>query len=204
MGLFDHSNSNREIEINDILMGLFFEDLFNKVLRLKKCHNYNISDRAIKIEQEYVKYLLVILSGSVLVLLKNSLLLKPMNDEEFHEMVLKSVYKNCSFIEGLVEKQIIGYPFCSYGLRLDVLSRFNRYKYEISKSIKTKKSYCSAYLIDLFEIKTVEKINSSSGDIQTEIRPLSDEDIFSSKKYNFILSDIKEFQDQLLRFFDVF
>ncbi|MBG7610650.1 hypothetical protein IU405_00120, partial [Polaribacter sp. BAL334] len=136
MVFLNFSKSKKEKEVNEVLMGYYFEDFFNEVINLKRYYQYNVSDRAIQIEKEYIKYLTIILSGGVMIETKNYTKFRSWNDNEFNSMVFKCVYKNCTFMERLVERDILRFFGSLIGdngdLRLDVFSRFNNYKKEIS------------------------------------------------------------------------
>jgi len=235
MGFFNFSKSKKEKEVNEELMEFYFQEFFNEAINLKRYYEYKISDRAIQIEKEYVKYLTIILSGGVMIANKNHTNFKSWGDAEFNSIVFKSVYKNCAFMERLIERNVLKFHGSSSNLnggnkgdlRLDVFNRFNRYKKEISQSIANRKPYWEEnidgetglptneepggdimvliqkhyynYLNDIFEIKTLERINPSNNTIETEIQSLSFNEIYD--EFNYIPHAIDEFQNIILRYF---
>ena len=232
MGFFNFSKSKKEKEVNQVLMEFYFQDFFNEAINLKRYYQYKISDRAIQIEKEYIKYLTIILSGGVMLASKNHTIFKSWDDSEFSSIVFKSVYKNCAFMERLIERNVLKFHGSSrhlnggnkVDLRLDIFSRFNRYKKEISQSIANRKPYWEEnidaetglptneepggdimvliqkhyynYLKNIFEIKTLERINPSNNTIETEIQSLSFNEIYD--EFNYIPHAIDEFQNIIL------
>ena len=230
MGFFNFLN--KEKEVDEALMGLYFEDFFREVINLKRYYQYNVSDRAIQLEKEYIKYLTIILSGGVMIASKNLTKFKSWEDDEFSSIVFKVVYKNCAFMEKLVYRNILQFNGSAVGrkdgdLRLNVYSRFHKYKKEISESIANRKPYWEEningetglptneepggeimvliqkhyynYLIDIFKIKTLERINSSTNTIETEIQELSFNEIYN--EFNYVYDAIDKFQNEILKYF---
>ena len=206
MGFLNFSKSKKEKEVNEVLMEFYFQDFFNEAINLKSYSQYKISDRAIQIEKEYIKYLTIILSGGVMLASKNHTNFKSWNDSEFSSIVFKSVYKNCAFMERLVYKNILKFYGSSSDLnggnqgdlRLDVFNRFNCYQKELLQSIANRnQSY--QYLTDVFEIKTLVTTDPSSNTIETEIQSLSFNEIYD--EFNYIPDAIQKFQNSILKYF---